>query len=152
MLIFEYYHSIWIKEISVNMFSVDDRKHRTNNALESYHARFGREVGRHAPNIFMLMHFLLQEQVATDNTLANLKVGLIVSYPASDNVRIDRQIERHKRNYAAGNISEDSFLTAIGHCLHACIRIEPQKKHATSQDAESESEDSDESEDKHSAN
>ena len=86
--------------------------------MESWHARFKREVARHAPNIYLLLHFLLQKQVSTDNILENLEICLSVAYPASNTLRIDRQIERHKRNFAAGSITEDSVLTAIGHCLH----------------------------------
>ena len=38
------------------MYFVYNRKHRTNNAFESLHARFKREVSRQAPHIVLLVH------------------------------------------------------------------------------------------------
>lgn len=53
---------------------------------------------------FCLYTFLLQKLVATDDTHANLEIGLIVFYSALT-VRIDREIKRNNQHYAIDNIT-----------------------------------------------
>lgn len=109
--IFEYYNEFWIKKIGINMYNVHKRFHRTNNALESWHARFNKVVGRAHPNIFMLIQFLISEQVNTESLIASLSIDLPVSYTPKRVTRIDKLIERHTTRFNEGIINEQTFFS-----------------------------------------
>lgn len=121
--LFNYYKSYWIDNIGVELFNVNNREHRTNNAVESWHSRFKKIVIQKSPNIFELIHFLIQEQVGTEQTIGNLELGLKVADKKSQTTRLDSNIQRVKEQFNNGILSETAFLTAIGFFLHSDISV-----------------------------
>ncbi|CAF4626074.1 unnamed protein product [Rotaria socialis] len=54
----QYVQDFWFNKIGVNMWNVNDLKFRTNNACESWHARFARRVITKHPHIWRLIDAL----------------------------------------------------------------------------------------------
>lgn len=117
-----YYRNYWIETVGVHMYNVHNEIHRTNNALESWHSRFNKVVGRHHPNIYMLFQFLIQEQVQTENHVGNIEMGLSVNYTPEKTKRINKQILLLVNRFDSGKMDEVSFLKCIGYCLHSGLR------------------------------
>ena len=120
--LFIYYRNYWIETVGVRMYNVHNEIHRTNNALESWHSRFNKVVGRHHPNIYMLFQFLIQEQVQTENHVGNIELGRSVNYTPAKTKRIDKQIALLVHRFDSGEMDEVSFLKSIGYCLHSGLR------------------------------
>ena len=49
---------------------------RTNDAVESWHARFNRSVRVQRPNLFMFIQFLQREERRTSSVIHNARVGV----------------------------------------------------------------------------
>ena len=123
--IFEYYNEFWISKIGINMYNVNGRFHRTNNALESWHSRFNKSWSEEPIlNIFILIQFLISEQVSTDSLITNLSYDRPVTYTPKRVTRIEKLILRHTTRFSEGLINEQTFLAAIGHCLHTGLRVD----------------------------
>ncbi|CAF4961249.1 unnamed protein product [Rotaria socialis] len=58
----QYVQDFWFNKIGVNMWNVNDLKFRTNNACESWHARFARRVITKHPHIWRLIDALCNEE------------------------------------------------------------------------------------------
>ncbi|CAM4818298.1 unnamed protein product [Rotaria magnacalcarata] len=58
----QYVQDFWFNKIGVNMWNVNDLNFRTNNACESWHARFARRVITKHPHIWRLIDALCNEE------------------------------------------------------------------------------------------
>ena len=116
-----YFSDYWLNTIGPEMLSVFNRPHRTNNALESWHARFNKRVARHEPNIFVLLEFIRSEQASTEQFIKNEQVGRKVVRSCGKTRRLNQQIARIADQFSRNVINEEAFLRGIGYCIHEQI-------------------------------
>ena len=119
--LFSYFFDYWLNTIGPEMLSVYNRPHRTNNALESWHARFNKRVGRHEPNIFVLLEFVRSEQASTEQFIKNEQVGRKVVRSCGKTRRLNQQIARIADQFSRNVITEEAFLRGIGYCINEQI-------------------------------
>lgn len=116
-----YFKSTWLDGLFPillwNQYNVDSIR-RTNNAVESWHARFNRMVRTVHPNIFVLISHLQRENVNTLTVIDQAKLGFP---PASRRSKYDRLHERIQKLYddhRSGLISSSELLIQARHVIH----------------------------------
>jgi len=117
----QYFRSTWLDGMFPvalwNQYNVDSRM-RTNNYVESWHARFNRVVRGAHPNLYMFIAHIKREEGMVSTTLAQLRHGCTPSKRRAKYDAVDRRIKQAHEKYVRGDIDAHLLLRRICHLMH----------------------------------
>jgi len=113
--LFGYINRFWMRQIGEEQLSVNNSPERTNNTIESFHARLKRFIGIH-PNIYVFVHKLVLLSLQAKTDCQRLARGLALSRKKKAKYALhDRQLQICKERLDADVYSVKDFLEAVKH-------------------------------------
>jgi MULE transposase domain len=100
-----------------NQYGVEHQM-RTNNFVESWHARFNRVVRGAHPNIFALVNYMKREESTVSTTLEHMRRGQPPPHRRAKYDVIDRRIKEIHDEHVRGCIDADELLRRVRHVMH----------------------------------
>ena len=116
-----YFEATWLNGIFAitlwNQYNVDN-VHRTNSAVESWHACFNRCVRSAHPNIFVLITHLQRENCNTVTRVDQAKLSFKTTATQSKYDRLHQRIQQLYDSHRDGRISSDELFKKARHIIH----------------------------------
>ena len=103
-----------------NQYGTDSQM-RTNNYVESWHARFNRIVHGAHPNLYMFTAHIKREECTVSTTLAQLHCGCAPSKRRTKYDAVDRRLKQAHDEYVRGDIDTQLLLRCIRHVMHVSL-------------------------------
>lgn len=117
--LFAYYQEQWMTgTISIATWNCHGRDIRTNNAVEGFHHRFNRVIGRNHPNTWILIERLQQEEKRTQHIISQMDQGLRLRSGRRRYTQINERIALLEQRRANEELDVYDFLVAVGNLLH----------------------------------
>ncbi|XP_054713761.1 uncharacterized protein LOC129223221 [Uloborus diversus] len=73
----DYFVTQWMvnAKVDIQVWNVNDQKHRTNNAVEGWHSKLNHIIGKHQPNVHLLIKCLKDEAIKVSHLIKRRKLG-----------------------------------------------------------------------------
>ena len=115
----EYYQATWLDgSYPLRLWNVADKTIRTNNAVEGWHNKLNRGLGRHHPNIYQLIEYIQKEQQQGQQKVVQARLG-VEPPPRRKKYRdLEERIEKIQQQRKDGIINAAEFLRRIRHVIH----------------------------------
>jgi len=91
---------------------------RTNNTVESWHARFSRTVRVAHPNLYLFVAFLQREERHTTTVVHNARIGVRCRVKKSKYETVRTRIQSLYESHRSGDITTTQLLRHARHVIH----------------------------------